>query len=107
MWTILKSEMRKPALVAVAYAAIMIVASPVSAATVDEGRQALTDFRTAVMADCAPTTGKFKGGCIGKIRNARQEARQTYNDCLADGGSRDFCRSMVNEYWVEKAATVQ
>ena len=104
---IFKSEMRTPALAAAACAAVILVASPVSAATADDGRQAITDFRKAVMADCAASTGKFKAGCIAKIRNARLEARQKYNDCLDSGGTRDFCQSEVNQYWVEKAASVQ
>lgn len=103
----LTKEMRIPALAAAACAAAILVASPVSAATVEEGRQALTDYRTAVMAGCAASTGKFKAGCIGKIRNARMEARQQYNDCLDAGGTKDFCKSEVNEYWAGKAASVQ
>lgn len=97
-------EMRIPALAAAACAAAILVASPVSAAaTVEEGRQAANDYRVAVLAECSTARQRFKAGCIGKIGKARQEAQKRYNDCLAEGGTKDECQGKVNDYWVELA----
>ena len=104
MLKILKREMRTPALAAVACAAVILVASPVSAATDEDGRQAVSNYRNAIFENCSATKGKFKATCIQKVSKARQAARQLYRDCVGDPSrTRDDCKSEVNDYWVELA----
>jgi hypothetical protein len=104
MLKILNHGMRTSALAAAACAAVILVASPVSAATDEEGRQAVSNYRNAVFENCSVTKGKFKSSCIQKVGNARQAAREIYRDCIADPNrTRDECKSEINDYWVELA----
>lgn len=95
MLKILNREMRMPALAAAACAAVILVASPVSAATYTSG-----DYRTALMAECNSLSGRTRGNCvkgkIGEYRTATQGALAISRDCTA---TRAYCDSLVEEYW--------
>jgi len=103
MWNVLKSDFGKSALAAAACAAVILVASPVSAATVEEGQQAAADFRAAVLAECADYAKQGKANCMGQISNARQQAAQTHHECLAAGNTKDYCDGVVADFWVKIA----
>jgi hypothetical protein len=104
MLKILNHGMRTSALAAAACAAVILVASPVSAGTLDEqGRGAATFVRKAILADCAKHEGKSKSSCIGKLSLRRQAAVEEFRTCRADGGTNDTCRDVVNQYWIDEA----
>ena len=99
MWNVLKSEMRMPVFAAAACAAVMLVASPVSAATDLVARQAQADLRDS----CSRMSGQVKAGCLGtRVRDSRVMARQAYQDCIDAGGLRDDCKADANQVWVDR-----
>lgn len=99
MWNVLKREMRMPVLAAAACAAVLLVASPVSAATELQARQAQADLR----ASCSLMTGQIKAGCFAvRIRESRDMARQAYQECIDAGGLREDCKADGNDVWIQR-----
>lgn len=99
MLKILNSEMRMPALAAAACAAVMLVASPVSAApTYTSG-----DYRDAMVDYCTSLNTRDKGSCMqsgtAKFREFKATADLAMEACLDANNTQQACDDAESAYW--------
>lgn len=107
MLKILNSEMRMPALAAAACAAVMLVASPVSAATAYTS----ADYRDAMVDTCTAKNTRTKGTCMqsgtAKYREFKATAALAYEACLDAGKTQEVCNADESAYWQQKISKLK
>lgn len=98
MWNVLSKEMRMPALAAAACAAVILVASPVSAATT--GTVTSNVFLRQLFTECDGMVGKLKGNCMSAraqiFQDLLAESMDARNSC--NDGNADDCDFWAKAY---------
>jgi len=89
MWKVMNKEMRMPALAAAACAAVILVASPVSATTVTSNV-----FHKKLLEQCTNKKGKIRGNCMSaraeEFRGYMAEATAANKECRESGTNCDY-----------------